>query len=248
MLSLPQLLPRSHLTRLLVAVFLLAIAAVPVIPAYVTQQWPWTNPPDVPHLTQLKQLRTAGLSLSGWTTLNHQVAELGGHKWSIQTMMPTDAALQAQLNAPVVLMLRPQTWHRDQPQVDWMDINGVQQWTADSQRRLTFTISIPQPGNSANSRQVDVAARFLRGWNQKQTYAVLQWYAWSDGGHPSPSQWFWADLSTQWRDRHRMPWVAVSLLVPIKPLGDINSVRSLVESIGQSIQSALMVNALNPNP
>lgn len=246
MVSLSPSPQRSHVLRILTVVFILAIAAVSIIPHYVAQQWPWNNSPDVPHLRQLKKLQGEGLTLPGWTVLEQHVEEIGGHKWSIQAIKPLNTSLQLPNDAPIWLMLRPQTWHQDQPQVDWMDINGVQRWTADSQRRLSFTTSTPDARGSAQPQSVGIHARFFRGWNQTHTYAVLQWYAWSNGGHSSPGQWFWADQLSQWRDRHRMPWVAVSLLVPIKPVGDIDSARSLVESLGQTVQSALMVNAFNP--
>jgi cyanoexosortase B-associated protein len=232
---------------MLIVVFILAIAAVSIIPNYITQQWPWNNSPDVPNLEQLKKLQREGLELPGWTVLEQQTQEIGGHKWSVQAIKPIDIPFQPPSDAPIWLMLRPQTWHQDQPQVDWMDINGVKRWNADSQRHLDFTTSTPDARNSTES-SVGIQARFFRGWNYDHTYAVLQWYAWSTGGHPSPGRWFWADQLSQWRDRHRMPWVAVSLLVPIKPLGDIDSARSLIESLGQTVQTALMANVLNPKP
>jgi cyanoexosortase B-associated protein len=68
---------------------------------------------------------------------------------------------------------------------------------------------------------------------------VLQWYAWSKGGHPAPSHWFWADQWTQLRDRQRLSWVAVSLQMPIKPLGEIASAQSELEALGKLVQSTL---------
>lgn len=250
MLSLPQSLQRSQAFRVLIVLFLLAVAAVSAVPNYFTNQWSWSRQSEVPHLSQLRKLQEEGLAIPEWQTVNQQKVEIGGHKWSVQTILPDDNNATSALSSPVVLMLRPQTWHRDQPQVDWMDINGVQQWTADSQRRLQFTISAPDLASNSGHQQtkpVRVQARFLRGWNQQQTYAVLQWYAWVNGGDSAPSQWFWSDQISQLRNGDRMPWVAVSILIPMKPLGDIELTRPLAESLGQAVQSALMVSALNFN-
>jgi cyanoexosortase B-associated protein len=265
MTAFPQPSRRSPFLNSLIAIFLLAIAAVSVLPNYGTQQWSWRTPPDVPYLSQIKALQTQGLTLPGWQTLRQEKVEIGGHKWSIQEIRalptpnsPLQSLPQPPLENPIIVMLRPQTWHRDQPQVDWMDINGVQQWTADSQRSLQFVVNASDlsdlvaeselPGSSHSSAQsVSINARFLRGWNQRQTYAVVQWYAWSTGGSAAPSRWFWVDQLSQWRDRHRMPWVAVSVLIPIKPLGDIDTAESLAKSLGQTIQSALMIHVFAPN-
>ena len=84
-----------------------------------------------------------------------------------------------------------------------------------------------------------VEARFFRAWTQRRTVAVLQWYAWSGGGNPAPSRWFFADQLAQLR-RNRVPWVAVCLQIPIEPLGDIEASRPLAESLGKVVQTALM--------
>lgn len=230
MVSFSKLL-QSNRVKLLIALFVLAIAAVPVLPNYVTQRWSWRSPPEVPGLELLRALEQQGLAVSGWESRDQQEVEISGHTWSLQTL----AAPQPDA-PPVLLLLRPQTWHRDQPQVEWMDINGIQHWTVDRRQPLRFTAPTQPP--------TQVTARFLRGWNQQQTYAVLQWYAWSTGGSPAPSRWFWADQRAQWRDRQRMPWVAVCLMIPIKPLGEIEPVRSLAESLGQRVQTALIEQAL----
>jgi cyanoexosortase B-associated protein len=242
-------LPRqSPLLKTLVVLFILAIAVFIALPNYFNGRWAWEHPPQVVTLAQLKQLQQEGLSLPGWRTLDHQVSEIGGHKWSIQAILPETVNEPTATNPPTLLLLRPQTDVRDQPQVDWMDVNGwmntsgVQRWTVDSRRRLRFTVERLDADASHNdlAKILQIQARFFRGWNQQQTYAVLQWYAWSDGGDPSPSRWFWADQLAQLRDRQKMPWVAVSALIPIKPLGNIESVQPLAESLGQAIQSTLI--------
>lgn len=251
MLSLSKPSPRSQLLRMLVILFILAIAAIPAISTYFTGSWVWKGLPEVPTLEQLRAIEQEGIALPEWQTLNQETVEIGGQDWSVQAIAPANQAVaETSSQAPIFLMLRPQTWQRDQPQVEWMDINGVQRWTADSKRQLKFEVQMPsaQISDSSSIKFAQVEARFLRGWNQRQTYAVLQWYAWSDGGSPAPSRWFWADQLSQWHNRHRMPWVAVSILIPIQPLGEIEQVRTLATTLGQSVQAALMQNALSAKP
>lgn len=248
MLSLSKSSPRSQIFRMLVILFILAIAAIPAISTYFTGSWVWKSMPRVSTLEQLRAIREEGLVLPEWQTLNQETVKIGGQDWSVQAIAPVNqTAAETNSQAPIFLMLRPQTWQRDQPQVEWMDINGVQRWTADSKRQVRFEAEMPlaQASGSSSIKSAEVKARFFRGWNQRQTYAVLQWYAWSDGGSPAPSRWFWADQLSQWRDRHRMPWVAVSILVPIQPLGDIGQAETLALTLGQTVQSALMQSALN---
>jgi cyanoexosortase B-associated protein len=225
---------RSPLYKLLILVALLAIAASSTIPQYCSGNWFLNRVPELSNVRALRGLHS-GLSLPGWQTLEQKAVEIGGHTWSTQTMIsaaPTSVATTEAISA--TLLLRPQTWHRDLPQVDWMDLSGIQGWTEDSDRRLSF--SIPPTHAAA---PVQVTARFLRGWTSEQTFAVLQWYAWKDGGDASPSQWFWAEQGSQLRDRRHLSWVAVSLLMPIQPLGDIAAVQPQLTALAQSVQSRL---------
>ncbi|HEY9643696.1 MAG TPA: cyanoexosortase B system-associated protein [Coleofasciculaceae cyanobacterium] len=235
-LSLATSSQRSPLYKLLIVVFLLTIAACSVIPHYCSGNWFLNKVPELSNTRSLRQLQTSGLPLPGWQTLEQKVVEIGGHKWSTQSMLPAAPATAA---TPVLLMLRPQTWHRDLPQVDWMDISGTYSWTEDRDRPLTFSIS-----SGAASEPVQVSARFLRSWTHEQTYAVLQWYAWRDGGDSAPSQWFWAEQLSELRHRQHMSWVAVSLLMPIQPLGEIESVQSPLTDLGQLVQSRLIADIL----
>ncbi|HEY9646160.1 MAG TPA: cyanoexosortase B system-associated protein [Chroococcidiopsis sp.] len=253
---------RSHTIKALIVVFVLAIAAVSAVPNYITGQWFWKNPPEIAALSALRDLQKSGLELPGWTTADQSVGEIGGHKWSVQTLQrstpdsapassPT-SSLTGSADAPpaVILLLRPQTFYKDQPQVDWMDVKGAQHWTADHLRSVQFKGSLTGSlaGAPSDSPEVTVKARYLRGWNQKQTYAVVQWYAWATGGSPSTGDWFWADQWEQLSDRQRMPWIAVSLLIPIKPLGDIESSQEFALSLSQTIQSELMTHYLALTP
>ncbi|MGJ3250132.1 MAG: cyanoexosortase B system-associated protein [Elainellaceae cyanobacterium] len=237
-------LTRKQTIRMFVALLVLAIALFTVLPNYITGNWSWANPPQVVVLDKLKQLQKEGLTFSDWQTLEQHIGNIGGRKWSIQAIEPDAPDLQAmfdndQVRSPVYVFLRPQTRHQDQPQVEWMDLNGVQQWKTDSHEHLRISASYDNSAPAPSKKRVAIEPRYFRGWNSEGTYAVLQWYAWSDGGHPDSSRWFWADQWAQWRDRQRMPWVAVSVLIPIKPLGDIDAARSIAERTGIVIQSNL---------
>ncbi|MGB3495526.1 MAG: cyanoexosortase B system-associated protein [Elainellaceae cyanobacterium] len=279
--------------RLLIAVIVLAIATFSILPNYFTGNWLWNTPPVLAQASQLNRLRAEGLALPGWQTLEQQTVSISGSKWSIQAIQPeanvadpegldsqgSDAASStrfspsSQPNRPILVMLRPQVWHREQPQVEWMDINGAQQWTVDHRQRiflntegaessssdsellnsesLNLELSNSKPLNSGlldlGDRSVSFTARYFRGWSRQQTSAVVQWYAWTTGGSPSINPWFWADQWQQLRDRQRMPWVAVTVLIPIKPLGNIDTARTTAKSLSQTLQAQLIRDVLT-NP
>jgi hypothetical protein len=133
---------------------------------------------------------------------------------------------------------------------DWVDKQlktaleiGVSAWMkeyysqphSDSQHDLKFTID-------NNSQSLDITARLFRAWNDKQTFAVVQWYARPDGGNFASSSWFWADQIAQLQDR-RVPWIAVCLKIPIEPLGDLNKVEADFKAIASLVQQTLMKTA-----
>ena len=229
---------RSPLYKSLVVLFLLAIAVASAIPNYLSGNWFLNKVPELSNLQPLRTLQKSGLTLPGWQTFDQEMIEIGGHKWSIQAIVPQETSAA---NPPILLMLRPQTWHRDLPQVDWMDIHGARGWTENDDRPIRFFVPSSVPTAPANpaSKPTQITARFLRGWTPDKTYAVLQWYAWRNGGNPAPSGWFWAEQGSQLRDRQHMPWVAVSILIPIQPLSEIESVQSQAESLGQLVQARL---------
>jgi len=223
-----------------IVLFALAIVAAIVLPNYWTQGWTWNHLPQLVQVKQLKQLQQQGLALEGWQTLNQRSIEIGGHSWSAQAIVPEAEAATATPQTTTLLLLRPQTWVRDLPQVDWMDINGIQQWQTDSVQSIQFTVACP------NGQSLPVKARFLRGWTEERTYAVMQWYAWSTGGSNSPTDWFWADQRTRWSKEQPLPWIAVSVIQPIAPLGNIETVRLSLETLAQQIQTTLAETALQP--
>lgn len=232
---------RIPLYKYWLVLFALTIAVVIAGPNYLTGQWLWKTEVELTNLQALRSLQESGISVPGWHTVMQQTGEIGGRKWSIQGVLPeADHVKSDAPQNPVWILLRPQPWHRDMPQVDWMDINGAQKWTTDSVRSLHFTLPHPKA-----QQPISVWARFLRGWTQQRTYAVVQWYAWADGGSPAPRHWFWADQRSQLFHRTRTPWVAVSLLIPIKPLGDIETARSQATQLGELVQTALVQRVLS---
>ncbi|MBW4538680.1 MAG: cyanoexosortase B system-associated protein [Myxacorys chilensis ATA2-1-KO14] len=247
-LSLPKL-KQLSLAKLSLLLLLVVLVCWGAIPGYLSGgNWRWTSPPRVTVLKQLKQLRQDGLTLTEWQTDDRRVSIIGEHRWLQQTISekrnPDRAIDSSQTSSPInssptkaTIFLFPQNGPLDQPAVEWTDLDGVQGWKTDSTRTAEFITS---------KSPAQVTARFFRAWTDRQTYAVLQWYAWSGGGHPMPSHWFVADRIAQWSDR-RVPWVAVSLLMPIEPLDDIEKSWSKLESLAQTVQITLMEGALKEN-
>ncbi|NJR61092.1 MAG: cyanoexosortase B system-associated protein [Cyanobacteria bacterium CRU_2_1] len=147
---------RSPLHKRLVILFVLAIATFSTIPSYVTGQWSWEKIPELSNLESLRDLQQQGLTLPGWKTIEQDVKKIGGHKWSVQRIIPETSSDVPTPQNTILVMLRPQTQDRDLPQVEWMDINGAYQWREDSQRSLKFSI---QP--TVSSQLVQVEARFF---------------------------------------------------------------------------------------
>lgn len=237
-MTFPKVLHQFSPIQWLVPIALLAIFAFGALPNYLQGRW-WSVPPSVTQLKQLKELAKTGIRIAGWQTTSQQTIELASGKWLMQQLSaePTEPIDKRQRQ--LLLLLRPQTSTTGasaQPQAEWGDfrsLGGGQSWKSDSNRRLQFEVASPEDGN------VVIEARFFRAWMRSQTYALVQWYAWSNGGHPNLTHWFWVDRQARLSDR-RMPWVAVCLLIPIEPLGEIETIRPLAESLGEKIQLAIM--------
>ena len=207
-------------SRLAVVILLMVLASVAVIPGYLSGDWPWSAPPKIANLSQIKSLRQTGLTIPGWVTVDQAEVTIGSHDWSAQVIQ------QKQTLASIFLL--PLNSFQDQPEVEWMDIQGAERWKSDSYKQLQLTL----PG------AVKVQTRLFRAWNRRETYAVVQWYAWSGGGHFAPIRWFWVDQLAQLR-RRRVPWVAVCLKIPIEPLGDLDTVEPSAKSLTETVQIAL---------
>lgn len=233
MISARKLLRRYQLSKIIVLLFLLVLVGVVAIPGYATGRWPWTNPPPVANLKELKTLRQNGLILPGWRTLrtqNHVI--IGGHRWLVQEIQNNQTI--------AVLLLLPQNGPKDQPQVEWVDIKGFHRWQTDADRTLSFTVNLT---SVANTQTTTVTARFFRSRTPQQTFAVLQWYAWPNGGSPSTSRWFWEDSIARLSNR-RASWVAVCIIVPIEPNADIKIAEPILNSLGKIVQAKLMAETL----
>jgi len=218
---------RPRVASLILLLFLTVILTIGAVPGYWTGTWKWQNPPPVKTLRELQTVRKTGIEIPGWRTVEQRSLILAQHPWSIQQ-------IENDRQETATVFLFTQNGPKDQPQVEWAELNGVQQWEHDSQSQQPF-----------QADQASVTTQIFRAWTQKRTYAVMQWYAWTDGGHPKPSHWFWTDRMAQVRGK-RQPWVAVSILVPMEPMGDLNHYRDRLTAIAQPIQTQLHQTVLRP--
>jgi cyanoexosortase B-associated protein len=240
----------KKITQLIVVAALALFVAISALPHYVGD-WPWATPMKLPAATRtaLQAIPNKGITLPGWQTEDQSPTKLGGKTWSVQQLAP------AKDEEAIFLLLRPQIYEADQPEVEWLDIKGSQKWSTDSHQTLTFEAPLSPASNPASAASasptasatktiqrpetVRVHSDFFRAWSQSQTYAVLQWYAWPTGGSDSPAKWFWADQRSQWQHRARTPWVAVSLWLPIQPLSDIAPQKERATDLGKALQQAI---------
>lgn len=237
MISLSKFFKESQWTQVVALLLLLLLFAIGSVPGYLTGKWQWKQPPPITSLKALKNIRNSGLTLPGWQTIEQMQQQVGEQKWSLQLIKKVDSQTQA------VLLLLPQNGPMEQPEVEWTDVNSWgklrwRKWDVAQYRSAKFTVQQPQ--------ETQVEARFFRAVTQQDTFGVLQWYAVPNGGHPSPFRWFVGDQLAQW-SKQRVPWVAVSILVPMEPLGQVEKVWPLAESIGQTVQAALMAESLQSN-
>ncbi|WP_013323791.1 cyanoexosortase B system-associated protein [Gloeothece verrucosa] len=216
--------PIAHFALILLLIGVIVIGA---IPGYLSGKWSWTDIPKVANIEPLKNIRQEGLSVPGWKTLTQKTILIGGNQWSQQLMA------QDQEN-PVTVLLMPQSYYKNKPEVEWNDLNALEHWKRDSDSSLKFEVK------NASGNKSQITARFFRAW-KKTTVAVVQWYAWPGGGNYSPSSWFWAD---QWSQLHqqRLPWVAVCFSIPIDPLSNMKANQQTAISIAQTLQAALEEN------
>ncbi|BDA67372.1 hypothetical protein CAL7716_015380 [Calothrix sp. PCC 7716] len=236
MVSLSKLVKERQYPQLAALLLLILLLVFAAVPGYLSGKWQWKQPPAIPTLKELRQIRSQGLNIPGWQTVEQTEHTIGERKWSLQTILKVGANNTDNQNK-VILLLLPQNGPADQPQVEWSEVNSFWQWDTAQERDVEFTVK--PPAGSTVKNDVLVKARFLRGSTKQQTFSVLQWYAWSDGGNPSQLKWFLADQSAQWH-KHRAAWVAVSVQIPMEPLGQIDTTWEQAKSIGQTIQTRLM--------
>lgn len=216
---------KSNVPKVVLLLILLGLICFGALPGYLSGgQWRWKAPPQVTVLNQLKSLKKDGIEISGWQTIEKNMMQIGDHKWMVEALKNSE-----QTQATVFFL--PQARSIDQPQVEWVDLDGAQGLKTDSHRQI----------------QIDsVTVEFLRAWTPRQTYAVMRWYAWEDGGHPAPFWWFIRDRTLQWQNR-RAAWIAVNVSLAIEPLDEIESHRNTLESLVQTVQSALTTQVLRSN-
>ncbi|MBW4483449.1 MAG: cyanoexosortase B system-associated protein [Tildeniella torsiva UHER 1998/13D] len=230
----PRLLP-SRWVNLALVVVLATLAAIAILPAYLNGQWPWANTPQVAQIDQLRALQKEGLPLPGWQQTTVEPVPINRQTWTLVEYRANSPEAQSAPIQQFALLLHPQPWHSNQPQLEWIDLAGAQKWRIESRRRLR--VASPQTG--------PVDARFFRAWGDRQSFAVVQWYALPSGGHPSPSHWFWANQWSQLTQHQLTPWVAVSVLIPMPPLGEILNYQSIAAELTGLIQQHLTVNVFN---
>lgn len=213
---------KSNVPKVVLLLILLGLICFGALPGYLSGgQWRWKAPPQVTVLNQMKALKKDGIEISGWQTIEKNVMQLGDRKWMVESLKNSE-----QTQATVLFL--PQARSIDQPQVEWVDLDGAQGLKTDSHRQI-------QIGS--------ITVEFLRAWTPKQTYAVMRWYAWEDGGHPAPFWWFVRDRTLQWQNR-RAAWIAVNVSLAIEPLDEIEPHRNTLESLVQTVQSALTTQVL----
>ncbi|HTL88606.1 MAG TPA: cyanoexosortase B system-associated protein [Leptolyngbya sp.] len=220
---------RINLPKLVLLLVLSSFVCFGALPGYLSgglfgKQWRWTAPPKVEVLDNLSALKKNGIEIPGWQTIDKAPTPLGDHTWMRQE-------IQNSTQKATVLFF-PQARSIDQPQVEWADLDGSQGWKTDSQHQVQIN---------------PITVEFLRAWTPKQTYAVMRWYAWANGGNPAPVHWFISDRIAQWQNR-RAAWVAVTVILPIEPLAEIEPHHSTLESLVQTVQSTLTSQVLRSNP
>lgn len=213
---------------------LAALVAIAAVPSYLSGQWPWSADLPVPHLEAVRSLIDTPLEIPGWAATYQQEVSIGRDRWSLaEYRRPGSPEAKEE---SFVLLLRPQMGSDQQPEVEWVDLRGAQSWQVADRHTVRFTATVD--GRSP----VPVTTRYFRGVDERNTFAVMQWYAWPSRGHFAPGKWFWADQAQQWQQRQHMPWVAVSVLLPIEPVGNIRPHTATITAIAQSVQQGLLTS------
>lgn len=217
---------RIVLPKFFLITALTLVIAVAALPGYFRGTWQWQDIPKIAITGRLNQLQNEGISLPGWQTVAQKRVEIGANKWSFQVLQKGDDVL--------TLYLMPQNYYKKKPYVEWVDLQGITKWKTDDFTTLVFESAQKSP----------VTARFFQARN-RQTFAIVQWYAYPNGGHFVPAQWFWRD---QWArlQQNRLPWIAVCLQIPVDPLSQLEDHEALAKSLGQAVQNSLEKTAFQP--
>lgn len=212
------------ISRILLIFILTIVMTISTLPGYVSRTWSWLDLPKVANIHQIKNIQKTGLTIPGWKTVSIEAKNVGTKEWLFQTIEQNN-------DEKIMLLFLPQNYYLHKPEVEWVDVDGVERWKTDSYGKLKFTVTQAQGSG-------EVKTRIFRAWNSKQTFAVVQWYAWPNGGHYATLNWYWFDRLAQFKHQ-RLPWIAVCLKIPIEPLGDLQTAKPLMESVAKTVQSAL---------
>lgn len=245
----------SWFAKVAIALFVILLL-LGAIPNYLQGNPPIDTIPDAP-IASLQQLTEEGLSLDNWTTVDRQSVRLGPNQWIMQTLAwngddstdsPSNCGSRTGCDRATVLMSpqRVQSGTSAQPQMEWLDVRGLgraqgQNWTEDQHQQINVRFSNDQ------GQDTTVQARYFRGWTEQRSFAIAQWYAWETGGNPSLVRWFWRDRMARLQGR-RVPWVAVSLVVPIEHLSSVEAARPFIKSFVQQVHQAIIDQGFNASP
>ena len=229
--------------KVVLVMVLSALVVMVTMPAYGSGHLPWATSPQTPPLERLKTLQTQGITLPGWRATRHQEVVLNQQNWILaEYSRPAEFQVSASgvpEVATLALLMCPQHQPDTPPGVEWLSISSAQHLSTSSRILITFRVH-------TGGRSIATTARLIRSHNQKQTFAALQWYAWPTGGHPSPTAWFWQDQWSQLIHRSRIPWVAVTALIPMAPLADLEAYQAVAMEVGSAIQQQLIETISHP--
>lgn len=211
---------KEHLSRLVLVGFLIIIILTMALPSYWNSNLRWSDVREV-NLSQLNKIKTTGLNITGWQNFKVKVISIDNSQWVYQVIVRQPQQI-------AVLFMRTQPYYRDKPSEEWSDLEapgGLQRY---SLTRIKFT---PAKSNS-------ITARFLRAGMNQRTFVIVQWYAWLNGGSFHPLDWFIRDQLAQLQGK-RLPWLAVSLSIPINPLENLETARENAKSLAKEVQQAI---------
>ncbi|KAB0241002.1 cyanoexosortase B system-associated protein [Microcystis aeruginosa EAWAG127a] len=216
-------LPGNYLLLLYLLLFLILGG---ILPNLISGHWSWVDQPRIGNIQKMRTLQESGINFSNLKTIDQQQGQIGEGAWSIQVVESPD-------DKKITVLLRPQLYYKNQPGVEWSDISSISRWNQGE----TTELSIPTQSGGK------VTARFYQAWTQS-TFVVVQWYAWLGGGHYDPSVWYWLDQWAQLK-RQRVPWIAVSLLIPLDPTKELQTLTPFALNLAGEVQSYLEQNVLS---
>jgi cyanoexosortase B-associated protein len=217
---------RIPINYVFLSILLVTLIIGGILPNLVSGQWNWLDVPRISNMQQMNTLQKSGIEIPGLATIDRREVQIGEGEWSAQILERDDGTR-------MTLLLKPQDYYKDNPEVEWSDIKSIARWKTAQTTDLTFP-------SSFGGR---VTARFDRA-SQQNTFAVVQWYAWLGGGHYDPSVWYWSDQWAQLKGK-RIPWIAVSLHIPLDPSKDLKTLQPFALDLATRIQNQLEQRVLS---